>query len=72
VKIKHTGYSVKTKPVNTVFVKPEFTVGKEKMKNLRLSKVKTPGIPGFVITAWPVMKILVSGAVKKAEPFNLI
>jgi hypothetical protein len=72
VHIEHAGDTVETESVETIFIKPESAVGKKKMKNLKFSVIETPGIPGFVNSTGPVMKILIPCTVESAQPFHLI
>ncbi len=70
--VEHAGNTIETKPVESVLVKPETTIGKQEMDNRNLTVIETPRIPCLVTPPRAVMKILVRRSVEATQALDLV
>jgi hypothetical protein len=70
--IQHARNTIKTKSVQAKRLHPIPAIGQQKGKDRYFSVIKTPGIPGGVISSVIAVEILIAGAVESAETLHLV
>ena len=72
VVVDHRGYTVETKTIEMVFLRPVAAVRQQEVQHCRFTVVKTPAVPRRMLAAMPLVEILIRRSVEHRNAFDFI